>query len=191
MALIPVTKAGPDETGSFEFHWSGEHLDAHMLTDVGSKRTRNEDGCILCAPEDESIAKERGYLFAVADGMGGVSGGEFASRLALQTLIEEYYARPSDSVTTRMRESVEQANRRIQEEAENHPEYYGMGTTISALLVHGDTAYIAQVGDSRVYLLRNGGPLRQLTEDHSLVAEQVRNGYISEEEAAQGPPPRR
>ncbi len=137
----------------------------------------------MCAPDDPRIVQERGLLFAVADGMGGVSGGDFASRLALQTIAEEYYARRESSVPIRLSESISQANRRIYQEAENHPEYYGMGTTVSALLVDGDHAYIAQVGDSRVYLLRKGEPIWQITDDHSLVAEQVRNGYISEQEA--------
>ena len=120
-------------------------------------------------------------MFAVADGMGGVSGGDFASRLGLQTLVEEYYARTETTVPQRLQESVGQANRRIFQEAENHPEFYGMGTTMCALIVHGDHAYIAHVGDSRLYLYRDA--LYQVTEDHSLVAEQVRSGYISEDEA--------
>jgi protein phosphatase len=113
--------------------------------------------------------------------MGGVSGGDFASRLGLQTLVEEYYARNEVTIPSRLQESVSQANRRIFQEAENHPEFYGMGTTMCALLVHGDHGYIAHVGDSRLYLYRDA--LYQVTEDHSLVAEQVRNGYISEDEA--------
>lgn len=137
----------------------------------------------MCAPDDPRTVQERGLLFAVADGMGGVSGGDFASRLALQTLAEEYYARRESNIPARLSESISQANRRIYQEAENHPEYYGMGTTVSALLVDGDHAYVAQVGDSRVYLLRKGEAIWQITDDHSLVAEQVRNGYISEQEA--------
>lgn len=183
MAVIPNTEIGPARGGNFEYHWTGPFLDAHLLSDVGKKRSRNEDGCTLCVPEDKDLARERGILFAVADGMGGVSGGDFASRLALQTLVEEYYARTEPTTPARLSEAVSQANRRIYQEAENHPEYFGMGTTVSALLIHGDHAYIAHVGDSRVYLLRNGEGLCQITEDHSLVAEQVRNGYISEDEA--------
>ncbi|GMW00467.1 MAG: hypothetical protein AMXMBFR84_16040 [Candidatus Hydrogenedentota bacterium] len=183
MAQISLTQAGPESGGNFEFHWAGDYIECHLLSDVGKKRGHNEDGCVVCAPEESRIATDKGYLFAVADGMGGVSGGEFASRLALQTLIDEYYSRQTSSIPIRLKEAVEQANRRIFEEAENHPEYYGMGTTISALLVHGENAYIAQVGDSRVYLLRPDSAIWQITDDHSLVAEQVRNGYISEEEA--------
>lgn len=181
MAVIPQTQLGPPRGGNFEYHWSGPFLEVHLLSDVGKKRQRNEDGCALCVPEDKELARERGILCAVADGMGGVSGGDFASRLGLQTLVEEYYARNEATVPARLQEAVSQANRCIFQEAENHPEFYGMGTTMCALLVHGDHGYIAHVGDSRLYLYRDA--LYQVTEDHSLVAEQVRNGYISEDEA--------
>jgi protein phosphatase len=183
MTAISVTQIGPEKGGNFEYHWSGQFLEAHLLSDVGKKRSRNEDGCALCAPDDKDLARSRGLFFAVADGMGGVSGGDFASRLALRTVVEEYYARSELTVPSRLSEAISQANRRIFQEAENHPEYYGMGTTVSIVLIHGDHAYVAHVGDSRVYHSRNGNSLCQITEDHSLVAEQVRNGYISEEEA--------
>lgn len=183
MPPIPVTQIGPDKGGNFEYHWSGQFLEAHLISDVGKKRSRNEDGCALCIPDDKDLARNRGLFFAVADGMGGVSGGDFASRLALRTIVEEYYARSEPTVPSRLNEAISQANRRIFQEAENHPEYYGMGTTVSIVLIHGDHAYVAHVGDSRVYHSRNGDSLCQITEDHSLVAEQVRNGYISEEEA--------
>ena len=181
MAVVAQTQLGPPRGGNFEYHWSGPFLEAHLLSDVGKKRQRNEDGCTICIPDDKELARERGLMFAVADGMGGVSGGDFASRLGLQTLVEEYYARTETTVPLRLNEAVSQANRRIFQEAENHPEYYGMGTTMCALVVHGDHAYIGHVGDSRLYLFREA--LYQVTEDHSLVAEQVRNGYISEDEA--------
>ncbi len=183
MAVITQTHTGPEKGGNYEYHWSGPFLEAHLISDVGKKRSRNEDCCGLCAPDDRQLSGDRGFLFAVADGMGGVSGGDFASRLALRTLVEEYYSRNESTVPARLEESVGQANRRIYQEAENHPEFYGMGTTISVVLVAGDHAYIAQVGDSRVYLLRRNEPIWQITDDHSLVAEQVRNGYISEQEA--------
>ncbi|MCC6488570.1 MAG: Stp1/IreP family PP2C-type Ser/Thr phosphatase [Candidatus Hydrogenedentes bacterium] len=183
MAVIAQTHTGPEKGGNYEFHWCGTFLEAHLISDVGKKRSRNEDSCALCVPDDRQTLNDRGILLAVADGMGGVSGGDFASRLALQTLAEEYYTRRESTTPARLSESVSQANRRIFQEAENHPEYYGMGTTMSAILILGDHAYIAQVGDSRVYLLRKSERIWQITDDHSLVAEQVRNGYISEQEA--------
>ncbi len=183
MAGIRLTKSGPQDGGNFEFHWNGPFIQAHILSDIGKRRIHNEDSCLMCAPEDDSVAKERGLLFAVADGMGGASGGEFASRMALQVIAEEYYSGPYRNIPARLRDAFEQANRRIYEESELNPKYYGMGTTVSGLVVIGNCAYIAQVGDSRVYLSRGKGGAMQITDDHSLVAEQVRNGYITEEEA--------
>lgn len=183
MAPISLTRGGPDSGTSYEYQWSSDCLQAHLLSDVGKKRTQNEDYCVLCIPEDRKVKQDYGILFAVADGMGGVSGGEFASRLALHTIVDQYYAANEGSSPARLRKAVAAANQRIYEEAEIHPEYHGMGTTVSLVLVKGNCAYVAHVGDSRVYLFRGGRRIWQLTQDHSLVAEQVRNGFISEQEA--------
>ena len=183
MAVIPLTQVGPADGENFEHQWAGEYVQAHLLSDVGKKREHNEDSCVLCTPEDVALAEQRGLLLAVADGMGGASAGECASRMALETIVEKYYTSPSGSVPDRLREALEDANSRVFEESEAIPEYHGMGTTASVLVVHGDCAYIAQVGDSRVYVSRGKEGLLQITHDHSLVAEQVRSGYISAEEA--------
>ena len=183
MPTIPLTKAGPEDGGNFHLVWSGPFLQSHFSSDVGKKRRHNEDSCILCAPEDPVLAEERGYLFAVADGMGGASAGEFASSLALETIVDIYFNGDASAVPTLLENALQQANRRVFTEAEQNPEYQGMGTTVSAVVIRGDCAYAAQVGDSRVYISRPPEPLRQITDDHSLVAEQVRNGFISEEEA--------
>jgi protein phosphatase len=183
MAVIPLTQTGPEDGGNFEAQWEGDFLQAHVLTDIGVKRKRNEDSCGLCVPQDKALAGARGLFFAVADGMGGVNGGAFASRLALQTMIQEYFSMAEGTAPERLGAAVEMANRRIYEEAENNPDYKGMGTTVSAVLILDEHIYVAQVGDSRVYLKRNGQKLWQITHDHSLVAEQVRSGIISEEEA--------
>lgn len=184
MASKRITEVGPANADNFEYSWRCPELQAHLLSDVGEKREHNEDGCLLCVPEDAPTLHDRGRLFAVADGMGGVSGGALASKLALQTLACVYYAGPEgQAIPARLRAATREANHRVFEEAENRPEYYGMGTTVSALVLHGNNAYIAHVGDSRVYLSRKGEPLHQITHDHSLVAEQLRSGLISEEEA--------
>lgn len=183
MASAAVIRSGPEDGGNYEHHWAGEFLETHLLSDVGRKRSHNEDSCMLTAPSDPHVAERRGFLFAVADGMGGVNGGGFASRISLQTLTEDYFSHSDGSIPRALGQAVERANRRIYDEAENHPEYYGMGTTVSALLVQGGHGYIAQVGDSRVYLKRPNERLFQITEDHSLVAEQLKSGQINEEEA--------
>jgi PPM family protein phosphatase len=183
MGESTFTRSGPESGGNFEFHWSGPYLEAHLLSDVGKKRTHNEDRCLICAPEDDAIAGSWGFLFAVADGMGGASAGEFASGLALSALADAYYMNAHGPLPLRLRLALEHANRCVFEEAEGNADYQGMGTTLSSLVVHGDCAYLAQVGDSRIYLAPQGKGINQLTDDHSLVAEQVRNGFISAEEA--------
>lgn len=179
---IPMTEYGPTEGGNFEYSWQGEYLQAFLISDVGKKRKNNEDACLLCVPEDAALAGRRGLLFAVGDGMGGASAGEFASRMALRQTNNAYYLSDTPSAPDALREAVESANLKVFEESELNPLLSGMGTTVSALVARGEWTYIAHVGDSRVYLLR-GMRLYQITHDHSLVAEQMRCGLLTEEEA--------
>jgi len=181
--LIPGAVAGPPDGRNFEASWYGDYLQAHLLSDVGKKRQKNEDSCLMCVPKNPVLADERGLFFSVADGMGGASAGEFASRMSLRAMHTAYYTGPRQPIPAALREALEDANQCVFEEAEVNPDYAGMGTTVSVVLIDSDWAYIAQVGDSRVYLLRERAGIRQITEDHSLVAEQVRNGVLSEAEA--------
>ncbi len=183
MAVMPAPHIGPDMGGNFEYQWSGDFVQAHLLSDVGKKRNQNEDACVLCAPDEHETHNGAGLLIGVADGMGGANGGGFASQTALQTIVDAYYGQASGSIPDRLGAAIEQANERIFQEADSRPELQGMGTTVSLVVIKGEYAYIAQVGDSRVYLSRHGRPIQQLTDDHSLVAEQVRNGFLSENEA--------
>ena len=181
---IPLTEYGPHGPARYEYSWRGDFLQVCLISDVGLKRENNEDSCLICAPEDRALAQQRGVLVAVADGMGGASAGELASRLTLrQTANALYLGTNGLSSPDALRAAVENANVKVFEESEHDPRLSGMGTTISALLLVGAWAYIAQVGDSRVYVARKGAPLRQVTEDHSLVAEQMRCGLITAEEA--------
>ncbi len=175
---------GPKDGLNYETAWSGPFLDIHVITNVGRKRQNNEDSCLLFVPTSESLLDSRGVLAAVADGMGGASAGEYASKVTLQCLARKYYDKNLHTlVPNALKLSVESANEYVFDEAEANPECSGMGTTISALAMMGNWAYLAQVGDSRIYLKRPDGGLRQLTYDHSLVAEQIRSGLISEEDA--------
>ena len=144
------------------------------LTDTGRKRRRNEDAFVCRAP-----------LFAVADGMGGAQAGEVASRLAAAAVSE--WARDSwgEAVVAGL---VAEANRRVWQRAQEDMSHSGMGTTITVALADlaGGTIAIGHVGDSRAYRIRDGR-LEQLTEDHSLVAELVRRGRLSPEEAEAHP----
>lgn len=183
MEEIPLTRRGPENGGNFEYAWADGCLASHCISDVGRKRDHNEDSVVLCSPEDGDLLDARGRLFAVADGMGGASAGEHASQLALETTVESFYRGDRDTVPELLREAIEMANAQVFRESEEHAEFKGMGTTFSALVILGDCAYIGQVGDSRVYFSRGRNGFRQITEDHSLVAEQLRNGLINEEEA--------
>ena len=131
--------------------------------------------------QDAALALDlpRGGLYAVADGMGGHAAGELAANLALDALSQHYLdARSSPPI--RLAEAVQAANLAVLRHAVG--EYVGMGTTLLAALVDRGAVTVAHVGDSRAYLLR-GGELFRLTEDHSWVAEQVRLGHMTEQEA--------
>jgi serine/threonine protein phosphatase PrpC len=143
-----------------------------LETHPGLKRSKNEDAV-------GHLLTPWGGVFVVADGMGGHRTGEVASRLAVEAILEHLkQAEPSPKA---LLEAFEQANARIYQEAQR-PENRGMGTTATCLLLDLPYALIAHVGDSRAYLLR-GGELTLLTEDHSWVAERVRQGLLTAEEA--------
>jgi serine/threonine protein phosphatase PrpC len=136
-------------------------------TDPGRRRRRNEDAYVVQPP-----------LFAVADGMGGAQAGEIASRIAASVLRDSGAEAGEDAVVA----LIQEANRRVYEAAASDEARAGMGTTMTAALIEGDTVRIGHVGDSRAYRVRDGA-LEQLTDDHSLVAELVRSGRLSPEEA--------
>jgi serine/threonine protein phosphatase PrpC len=144
--------------------------DTAGFTDPGRKRRRNEDSFVIDPP-----------LFAVADGMGGAQAGEVASRLAAAAFREFHDVDDLDP-EERLAAIIQEANRRIYERAAGDAQVSGMGTTITAALVGGDALVIGHVGDSRAYRLRSGR-FEQLTDDHSLVADLVRSGRLTPEEA--------
>jgi PPM family protein phosphatase len=139
------------------------------LTDTGRRRRHNEDAFVAEPP-----------LFAVADGMGGAQAGELASSLAAAALKDSQA--PGGGGEGRVDELIQQANRRVYERQSQDAAASGMGTTMTVALVEDGRVAFGHVGDSRAYLIR-GGALEQLTEDHSLVAELVRSGKLSPEEA--------
>jgi PPM family protein phosphatase len=135
-------------------------------TDVGRVREGNEDGFVAAEP-----------LFAVADGMGGHQGGEVASKVALETL-----QKAADG-TADLAEVVQEANRAVFTRASQDPALLGMGTTLTAVLVEEHRLHLAHVGDSRMYLARDGR-LERITRDHTVVEEMVEQGRLTPEEAA-------
>ena len=198
--------------GRRDFHGSGEHHKAaaarapatappaapaplrrsgYALTDLGRKRQLNEDAYYF----DDQLG-----LYVVADGMGGHAAGEVASHEAVEALYGmvkrgvgklRELVDPVDEVDMRaacrlMESAVQAATYFVFSIAEIDREKSGMGTTISALLILGDYAITAQVGDSRIYLVRDGA-VEQLTEDHTLIAWQLKQGLITPQEAARSP----
>lgn len=155
-------------------------------TDLGRIRENNEDKFDFYEPEDPAVLATKGCFYGVADGMGGHSAGQIACELALKVVIRAYYANPSPDTHASMRRAVEEANALIYDTAQMMTERSGMGTTLTAVVVREDMVTVAQVGDSRAYLLRDG-QITQLTEDHSWVAEQVRIGAMTLEEAQASP----
>jgi len=151
-------------------------------TDVGMIRSGNEDNFAVNAGGDRG-------LFIVADGMGGHAAGEVASEMAVQ-IIELQLASIKDledkSSSERVMEALRKANRDIHDRTVTEVDKQGMGTTASVLLVNNNRYLIGQVGDSRVYLLRDGA-LKQLTKDHSYVQEQVDAGFLTPEQARYHP----
>lgn len=155
-------------------------------TDLGQVRENNEDKFDFYEPEDAGLLAQRGSFYAVADGMGGHAAGQIASELALKSVIAHYYEGPEPDPAAALRAAVCDANERIHQVAAAIPDRAGMGTTLSAAVFVEDRVTVAQVGDSRAYLIR-GGAIRQVTEDHSWVAEQVRLGAMTEADAAYSP----
>jgi serine/threonine protein phosphatase PrpC len=147
--------------------------DTIWKTDTGRQRRDNEDSAFVRAP-----------LFVVADGMGGAQAGEVASALA----VEEFQAALPDqgSAEERLTDRIRAANRRIYDLSRTQHEHAGMGTTLTAAYLDDDHLAVAHVGDSRAYIFREG-ELGRLTQDHSLVEELVRQGKLTEEQAAEHP----
>lgn len=160
-------------------------LEATARTDPGPVREHNEDAFL--------VDVENG-VFLVADGMGGHAAGEVASAIAIDTVaevllyaedpeetrLEASLEEPAAVVLERMRYAMNQASMRIRQEAARNPQQSGMGTTLVALIIEGGTAYLAHVGDSRIYLFRDG-KLELLTRDHTVVQQEIDAGRLTPE----------
>jgi PPM family protein phosphatase len=166
------------------------------LSDVGRTRSNNEDAFQLtdlsagvtfeASPSNGQIKiGERGALLALSDGMGGHAAGEVASALVIESLRTTLQASTSGSIEQRLEDAVRRANANVIAAARTKGRH-GMGATLTAVLVDEASAYVAEVGDSRAYLLR-AGQLKQLTRDQSLVQLMVEQGLIDAAEAEQSP----
>jgi protein phosphatase len=155
---------------------------ASVQTDKGCVREINEDSGCFVNPSDPAQLKSKGVLLIVADGMGGHSAGEVASGMTVELIPRLYYESNGVEPQAALKAAVEETNRRIHAAAEEDEEKHGMGTTCTTLAILEGQAFAAHVGDSRLYMLRDG-KIYLLTEDHSAVMEMVKLGLITQEEA--------
>lgn len=161
-------------------------LEAAILTDVGLQRANNEDSSLYWEPDSEEEFRRKGRLAIVADGMGGYEGGQEASRLAVETVRHAYdrdfHGDPQQALIS----GFESAHANIHRYAAEHPQFYGMGTTCTALSIVDQRLYFAHIGDSRLYLIR-GENITRLTRDHSYVGRLVESGIVRSEDAESHP----
>jgi protein phosphatase len=156
------------------------------LTDVGCHRENNEDSYGYWEPADDASFEVLGRLAIVADGMGGHEGGQIASRMAVDAIRETYPASADADPQKRLLSALNNAHQRIQQQALANPVLNNMGTTCTAFALVNDHLHFVHVGDSRLYLLREG-KLEVLTRDHTLVARLLEKGLIRPDEAHEHP----
>lgn len=155
---------------------------AFAITDVGRTREINQDYVFI----SENPVGTLPNLFVVADGMGGHKAGDVAARFAVETLVSCIASQEEEMSPLRVLQSaIKTANEQLYDKAQNNEAFTGMGTTMVAAVIEKDTLYVANVGDSRLYVM--GEEIIQITKDHSLVEEMVRRGEIRREEARNHP----
>jgi serine/threonine protein phosphatase PrpC len=161
-------------------------LTVHHRSDAGRVRDHNEDYLGYRQPEESELRAEAGWLYAVADGVGGARAGEVASKLAVQTLLAAYYHSYQEAPADRLREAFAEANRAVHERASEQEGPHRMGTTLVAVAIRGRELTVTNVGDSRAYLIHEG-QIHQITHDHSVVAQLVAQGVITPQQAESHP----
>lgn len=157
-------------------------LKTFSVTDIGKRRKLNQD-YVYTSEQPVGLVPN---LFIVADGMGGHNAGDFASRLAVNTIVEEIAASQEKKLESMFEAAIELANQKVYEFASSRPELEGMGTTVVAATCSDGNLFVANVGDSRLYVVGRHG-MKQITRDHSWVEEMVRRGGLGKEEARNHP----
>jgi len=155
-------------------------------TDIGCLRKNNEDSFGYWEPEDDAEFQRKGRMAVVADGMGGYEGGQEASQMAVDALLKVYREFTAGDPQQALIEGLQAAHEDIRQYGLAHPALRGMGTTCTAIAIVNDGLYFVHVGDTRLYLVRDGG-IVQVTRDHSYVGRLVEAGMISREEAETHP----
>ena len=151
------------------------------ISDIGLRRRNNQDACTVQVCSEQQEWQRRGHLFMVADGMGGHAVGELASKIAVDTIPHTHYKSQHPELSDALREAIETANHAIHERGTHNRDFERMGTTCSTLVLGPSGALIGHVGDSRVYRV-NQGKICQLTFDHSLQWELIRQGRMKPED---------
>jgi protein phosphatase len=158
-----------------------DQIEHACLTDVGVRRSHNQDNYAIQLASDEEGWRERGHLFLVADGMGAHAVGEKASEQAAQVIPHIYHKQTHQGAATALRRAFIEANASIHACGQQNREFEGMGTTSTALVLRSEGAWVGHVGDSRCYRIRNG-VIEQLSYDHSLVWEYARLQHMDPDE---------
>ncbi len=161
-------------------------IEVSSQSDLGCQRSNNEDSFGYWEPEDDQQFLRKGRLAVVADGMGGYEGGQEASRLAVETLVAVYRDFGGDDPQQALVVALQAAHENVRQYSFAHPELRGMGTTCTAAAIVQNALYYVHVGDTRLYLIRDG-QITRVTRDHSYVARLVESGLISPEEAENHP----
>ncbi|MCL2050156.1 MAG: Stp1/IreP family PP2C-type Ser/Thr phosphatase [Lachnospiraceae bacterium] len=159
-------------------------LTSVAITDIGKKRSLNQDYVYANREKTGNLPN----VFIVADGMGGHNGGELASQWTVETMLAEIISLPGKNAKKILEQAMQTANKVVRNKADDNPSLYGMGTTIVAATIDGNNLHVANVGDSRLYLVNpKQKTLRQVTKDHSLVEEMIRMGGMAKEAAHNHP----
>ena len=157
-------------------------LSSYSLTDIGKLRKLNQDYVFTSEVPVGTLPD----LFIVADGMGGHKAGEYASKCAVETMVSQINSSPERGCIRVISNAIREANRRVRAKAMSDDNYFGMGTTLVVASIDEDGLCVANVGDSRLYLISNG-EIRQVTVDHSLVEEMVQMGELERRSARNHP----
>ncbi len=153
-------------------------LKTFSITNIGKKRKTNQDFVYTSEQQVGMLPN----LFLVADGMGGHNAGDYASKMTVETIVEKISVSAETEPKRILEEAILAANARVRQEAKRLPELEGMGTTIVAAICEGSELFVANVGDSRLYV-ENSREIKQVTRDHSWVEEMVRRGGLPRAEA--------
>ena len=172
--------------GEISTEKSVDHIEYASLSDIGLRRSMNQDSFGVFPEDSQAVFSPKGQLFVIADGIGGHVDGNTASTMAVNIIQEEYFKDDSEDISDSLLKAFQKANKLICNELSCSDPYQKMGTTCSALVLTSQHGCIAHVGDSEIFQIENEKIL-QLTQDHTIIAELMHRGAITEDEAKKHP----